>query len=250
MLHRLIALGLIALLAGCAAAPGPTYVLRATASDGRDLSNADIDADTILELRQPTGVVSIQPTRQFSAYGAAFIVAVHNVGTAPQTFGPENIVVKVGGAPVTVYNAAALEEKVKRKVGAMMKAEAARASFSPRDIQEASYSVTHDRTYNNYGGCTAGNGACGIFTGGYNRYLQDESERAQNYEVATRAAALLLRDTAAVNQQVLKSSAVKPGDMLGGVVVIGHPRVDQTLDVVVTFGGQPHKFSFRALPLA
>ncbi len=241
---------LLATLGGCATSAGtsaaPRFALRPTASDGQDLTRMNVAEDTVLESRRPGGIVSIQATDHLSSYGASFVLAARNLGEAPLVFGPENVSASADGRPVRVYTAEKLGETVQRKVGAMMKTETRSVSGTRRDLEAASVSATTDHTFNNYGGCPAGQGGCRVYDGTLTDYNWDENERQLNYETSRRAAAILAKDAGAVNQHVLKSAPIAPGGTMGGVVVLESPKVGETIDLVVTFGGQTHRFSYLA----
>src|SRR5689334_9835281 len=105
MQRNLIALVLAAGFAACSTtAPGSThYALVPVKSNGQALEG--MDNRVTLESRQPGGIVSIRAEEQFASFGAGFIVAVQNKGSAPFQFGPKNIEASVGGKQVAVLAA-------------------------------------------------------------------------------------------------------------------------------------------------
>lgn len=248
-MKRLAAAAMLLAAAACASGPEP-YELKAVASNGQDLRGVSSTRATILESRQPAGIVSVRQSDLLSEYGVSFIVAAKNEGTEAAAFGPENVAASIGGRPAAVFDAGELDDKVRGNVRAFMRATDRGDPASTRAVDAGRPDVALEYTYNNYGGCPAGQGRCQIESPDVGSvYRHDRIDRERNLSNAMTAASVLEKDLAAIGS-TLKPALVAPGAVGGGVVVIQPPRPGEILELVITFAGQPHRFSFEARPAA
>jgi hypothetical protein len=241
-----------AALAACASSPvaaGPGYALRAKAANGQDLSGVNIGARTLLESKQPAGSVTLQMSDQLREYGASFVVAVQNDGAEAGTFGPENVTATAGGRTLAVYTREQLAERVTGTARSMIRALDRDDPAQRRDVTEGTQAVARERSWNTYGGCPAGQSGCQIYSADNGAsYRQGELDREANLETAASVAARLQAEMRPA-QLALHTESVAPHAIAGGVLVIEHPKPGETLELTITFAGQPHRFSFMAAPV-
>ncbi len=255
MLRSILGLGLALSLAACATDTAanttrPKYALRASMANGQDLGGLRIGPATLLESRQPAGVVSLKLSDQLRRYGAAFVVVAQNTGGAETSFGPANVSASVGGRALPVYSPEELDARARGDARSKIRAYDRSDPSETRDIESASLSAQTEHSHNNWGGCPAGKSGCLIYdTDDVGRsYRMGELDREWNYRSSIEVAAQLAQDMPAIEKAVLRSAAVKPGGIAGGVVVVQHPAPGETVDVTITFAGQKHSFSFVAQP--
>lgn len=241
-LAALLALG----VAACST-PGPTrYSLVPVQSNGADLTG--LDSRTILESRQPGGIVSVRADEHFASFGAGFLVAVQNKSGQPQDFGPANVQASVNGQKLAVLAAEELDERVKADARSYLRAT---SRTGTADFEAASETATREYRFNNYGGCPAGQAGCQIFSddNGSN-YRQDRINRTLQAQTVAETAVALQANQAAIAQRALKHASVGPEQMAGGVLVVEPPPGGGKVDLTVTFNGQTHRFAFDAKPAA
>jgi hypothetical protein len=246
-MKRLILATLAALLAApaCTTAQPVHYALVPVQSNGTDLPG--LDSQTILESRQPGGIVSVRADNRFDLFGAGFLVAVHNKSGGPIDFGPGDIEASIDGQKVAVLAADELDARLKGMVRGRLRSTSRTETV---DIENASAEVSREYRFNNYGGCPAGQGNCQIFSddGGSN-YRQDRINRELQARTVAEAA-LTLQAGQAMIQRALRPALVAPEQMAGGVIVVEPPRAGGKVDLTITFNGQRHRFAFTATPAA
>src|SRR5262245_37213054 len=93
--------------AACTTQPQTRYPLVPVQSNGTDLPG--LDSRTILESRQPGGIVSVRADDQFAAFGASFIIAVQNKSGGSTLFGPNDIQASINGERLAVLAADELD---------------------------------------------------------------------------------------------------------------------------------------------
>lgn len=251
MKRRLAATALSALLAialaGCAASPPPArYSLVPVQSNGADLNG--LDARTILESRQPGGIVSVRAEEQFAGFGAGFLVAVQNKTGAAQDFGPANIEASVNGQKLAVLAAEELDARVTADARSYIRAN---TRSGPVDFEAASAEAEREYRFNNYGGCPAGQGNCQIASADNGSvYRQDRINRTLEAQTVAETALALQANQTLIAQRALKQTSVAPEQMTGGVMVVQPPKGGGKVDLTVTFNGQKHRFAFAARPAA
>lgn len=240
VLAALLALG----IGGCSTPAAVRYSLVPIQSNGADLTG--LDSRTILESRQPGGIVSVRADEQFAQFGAGFIVAVQNKSGAALDFGPANIEASVDGQKLPVLAAEELDARIKADARSYLRATSRAGGV---DIEAASESATREYRFNNYGGCPAGQAGCQVFSddNGSN-YRQDRISRTLEAETVAQTAIVLQANQALIAQRALKHASVGPEEMAGGVMVVEPPKTGGTVDLTVTFNGQKHRFAFAAKP--
>jgi hypothetical protein len=245
-MNRLILATLCALLASACATPEPTrYSLVPIQSNGTDLPG--LDAATILESRQPGGIVSVRADNRFDFFGAGFLVAVHNKGGGPVDFGPGNVEASVNGKPVPVLAASELDAKLKGMLRGRIRAVSRTGTV---DLEDASDQATREYRFNNYGGCPAGQSGCQVFSDDNGAgYRQDRVNRELQAKTVAEAA-LTLQAGEAMIERALRPALVTPEQMAGGVIVVEPPKAGGKVDLTITFNGQKHRFAFTATPAA
>lgn len=252
-------------LAACTTAAAPQSLsLQPVASNGRDLTKLNIKPTSLLESRQPAGEVSIQPTDKLSSYGASFVVAVRNISPSVQDFGPANVSAVSGATPVAIYSPEELTQQIQGKVRARMQTETRSANDKTRDVTAATQwdptgngiglspvpNSAHDYRFNNAGGCPAGQGRCQIEApDGGAGYRADVRDRDLNLQTSQEIAAQMMKDMRDV-KVTLNAGQIPAGQIGGGVIVLPRPRSGETVTVTVTFAGQPHTFTYKAVPAA
>lgn len=245
-MNRVI-LALAALLAApaCTTSEPTRYALVPVQSNGTDLPG--LDTLTILESRQPGGIVSVRADERFEFFGAGFMIAVHNKSGGPVDFGPGNVAASVNGRAIPVLAADELDARLKGTLRGRLRATSRTDAVA---IENASAEVTREYRFNNYGGCPAGQSGCQVFSddGGSN-YRQDRINRDLQARTVAEAA-LTLQVGEALIQRALRPALVAPEQMAGGVIVIEPPKGGGKVDLTVTFNGQKHRFAFTATPAA
>jgi hypothetical protein len=244
-MNRLILATLAALLAApaCTSTETTRYALVPVQSNGADLPG--LDPQTILESRQPGGIVSVRGDERFEFFGAGFLIAVHNKSGGPVDFGPSNVEASVDGLKVPVLAAAELDAKLKGFVRGRVRATSRTDTV---DIEDASEEVARDYRFNNFGGCPAGQSGCQVFSDdGGSVYRQDRINRELQAKTVAEAA-LTLQAGEVMIQRALRPALVQPEQMAGGVVVVEPPKKGGKVDLTVTFNGQKHRFAFTATP--
>ena len=247
-MNRLILAALAALLAAsaCTTVSEPArYSLVPVQSNGTDLPG--LDAQTILESRQPGGIVSIRADNRFEFFGAGFLVAVHNKSGGPVDFGPGNVEASINGQKVAVLAAEELDAKLKGFVRSRVRSTSRTETV---DIEDASAQVEREYRFNNFGGCPAGQSGCQVFSADNGSvYRQDRINRELQAKTVAEAA-LTLQAGEAMIQRALRPALVAPEEMAGGVIVVEPPRSGGKVDITVTFDGQKHRFAFSVTPAA
>ncbi|HEX5007198.1 MAG TPA: hypothetical protein VFV70_08810 [Hyphomonadaceae bacterium] len=246
-MNRLILATLAALLAApaCTTSEPVRYALVPVQSNGADLPG--LDSQTILESRQPGGIVSVRADERFDFFGAGFFVAVHNKSGGPVDFGPENVQASIDGHAIPVLAADELDAKLKGRIRGRLRSTSRTDTV---DIENASAEVEREYRFNNYGGCPAGQGTCQIFSAdGGSGYRQDRINRELQAKTIAEAA-LTLQTGQAMIQRALRPALVAPEQMSGGVIVVEPPKRGGKVDLVVTFNGRKHSFTFTATPAA
>ncbi len=249
MRHTPAAAALAVLLAACstAAVSGPPhYALVPIKSNGQQL--AGLDSRTILESRQPSGIVSVRADAQFADFGASFIVAVHNKSGGALEFGPKNIAASINGKALPVLAAEELDARVKGQARGFIRATSRTGNV---DIAQASAEANREYRFNNWGGCPAGQGGCAVFSddGGRN-YRQDRINRQTEAETVAEVAAKLQASATLIAQKALRTTSIAPEQIGGGVMVVQPPATGGPVDLTITFNGQQHRFTFNARPIA
>jgi len=246
-MNRLILAALATLLAApaCSTTQPTTYALVPVQSNGTDLPG--LDSLTILESRQPGGIVSVRADNRFASFGAGFMVAVHNKSGGPLDFGPQNVEASINGQKVAVLAADELDAKLKGIVRGRLRSTSRTDTV---DIEQATAEVAREYRFNNYGGCPAGQGNCQIFSDdGGSIYRQDRLNREMQAKTVAEAA-VTLQTGQAMLQRALRPALVSPEQMAGGVIVVEPPKSGGKVDLTVTFNGQKHRFAFSATPAA
>jgi hypothetical protein len=246
-MNRLILAALAALLVApaCSTSQPTSYSLVPVQSNGTDLPG--LDSQTILESRQPGGIVSIRADDRFAAFGAGFLIAVHNKSGGPMDFGPADVEASINGQKVAVLAADELDAKLKGIVRGRLRATSRTDTV---DIANASADVAREYRFNNYGGCPAGQGDCQIFSADNGSgYRQDRINRELQAKTVAEAA-LTLQAGQEMIQRALRPGLVAPEQMAGGVVVVEPPKSGGKVDLTVTFNGHKHRFAFTATPAA
>ena len=235
-----------AVISACQTQAAPKFDLAPTRANGQDL--VGIDSTTLIESRQPGGIVSVRADNSFAEFGASFIVAVHNKSGAAAEFGPANITATANGKPLKVLAAADLEDQSTAQARGYIRA----TTFNEGvDIDAASETTNREYRFNNYGGCPAGQGDCQVFSGDNGSgYRQDRIKRTREADTVASVATQLAANRALIARRALRPSSVAPEQMAGGAVVIYPPKAGGPVDIVVTFNGQKHSFSFNARPAA
>jgi hypothetical protein len=240
---------LAASLAACAAAgiaATPHYSLAPVKSNGQEL--AGLDSRTILESRQPGGIVSVRADDQFAAFGASFLIAVQNKSGGAVEFGPKDIAASVNGKAVPVLTADELDAKVKAEARGYIRATSRTGTV---DISNATEEATREYRFNNYGGCAAGNSGCQIRSADNGSgYRQDRLAREAEAETVADTALRLQASSALIAQKALHKMSVAPEQMGGGALVVQPPASGGPIDLTITFNGQKHRFTFSAKPVA
>ena len=247
-MNRLILASLAVLLAasGCTTSQQSTrFALIPVQSNGTDLPG--LDSATILESRQPGGIVSVRADDQFAAFGAGFIVAVHNKSGGPLDFGPGNIEASVNGQKLAVLAAGELDAKVKAEASGYLRATSRTGKI---DIEAASAEVAREYSFNNYGGRAAGTTSLAYTDDQGAGYRQDRIARELEARNIAEAAVKLQASQALISQKALRPAVVAPEQMAGGVIVVEPPKTGGKVDLTVTFNGQKHRFVFSATPAA
>jgi hypothetical protein len=246
-MKHLVLAALATLLAApaCTTAAPTRHSLVPVQSNGTDLPG--LDAQTILESRQPGGIVSIRADDRYDFFGAGFRIAVHNKSGGPVEFGPENIEATINGQKVPVLAADELDAKLKGIVRGRIRATSRTETV---DIGQASAEVERDYRFNNYGGCPAGQGDCQVRSNDNGMgYRQDRINRELQAKTVAEAA-LTLQAGQTMIQRALRPALVAPEQMAGGVIVIEPPKAGGEVDLVITFNGHKHRFAFTATPAA
>jgi hypothetical protein len=246
-MKRLVLAALATLLAAaaCTTAAPTRHSLVPVQSNGTDLPG--LDAQTILESRQPGGIVSIRADDRYDFFGAGFRIAVHNKSGDPVEFGPENIEATINGQTVPVLAANELDAKLKGIVRGRIRATSRTETV---DIGQASAEVEREYRFNNYGGCPAGQGDCQVRSADNGMgYRQDRINRELQAKTVAEAA-LTLQAGQTMIQRALRPALVAPEQMAGGVIVIEPPKAGGKVDLVITFNGHKHRFAFTATPAA
>src|SRR5262245_25600833 len=108
-MKRLILATLAALLAApaCTTTEPERYAVVPVQSNGTDLPG--LDSRTIVESRQPGGIVSVRADDGFEFFGAGFVVAVHNKSGGPVDFGPGDVQASINGHAIPVLAADELD---------------------------------------------------------------------------------------------------------------------------------------------
>jgi hypothetical protein len=232
--------------AACTTAPPTRYALIPVNSNGTDLPG--LDSRTILESRQPGGIVSVRADEQFAAYGASFVIAVQNKSGESVLFGPNDIQASVNGQRLAVLAADELDAKVKGDARGYIRATSRTGEV---DIEAASAEVTREYRFNNFGGCPAGQGRCQIESADNGSvYRQDRINRELQAKTVADVALKLQANQALIAQKALRVAPVAPEQFSGGVVVVQPPTSGGKVDLTVTFNGQKHRFAFTATPAA
>jgi hypothetical protein len=221
------------------------YALVPVQSNGTDLPG--LDSGTILESRQPGGIVSVRADDQFASFGAGFIVAVHNKSGGPLDFGPTNIEVLVNGQKLPILAANELDAKVKAEARGYLRATSRTGEV---DIEAATAEVAREYRFNNYGGHAAGTQSLAYTDDQGAGYRQDRIARELQAKTIAEAAAKLQTNQALISQKALRPALVAPEQMSGGVIVVEPPKNGGKVDLTVTFNGQKHRFVFTATPAA
>lgn len=246
-MNRLVLVSLATLLAApaCTTSEPTRYSLVPVQSNGTDLPG--LDSQTILESRQPGGIVSVRADDRFAVFGAGFLVAVHNKSGGPIDFGPQDIEASINGQKIAVLAADELDAKLKGIVRGRLRSTSRTETV---DITNASAQVEREYRFNNFGGCPAGQGDCQVFSDdGGSVYRQDRINRELQAKTIAEAA-LTLQAGQAMIQRALRPALVAPEQMAGGVIVIEPPKTGGKVDLTVTFNGQKHRFAFTATPAA
>jgi hypothetical protein len=221
------------------------YALVPVQSNGTNLPG--LDSKTILESRQPGGIVSVRADDQFAPFGAGFIVAVHNKSGGPLDFGPANIEASVNGRKLPVLAANELDAKVQAEARGYLRATSRTGRV---DIEAASAEVARDYRFNNYGGRAAGTQSLAYSDDVGSGYRQDRIARELEAKTVAEAAAKLQTNQALISQKALRPALVAPEQMSGGAIVVEPPKGGGKVDLTVTFNGQTHRFAFTATPAA
>jgi hypothetical protein len=247
MNRNIIQAAIIALLAAtaCTTAPQTRYTLLPVQANGQDLSG--LDSGTILESRQPGGIVSVRADEQFTAFGAGFIIAVQNKSGGQLDFGPKNIEASVNGQKLAVLAADELDAKVKADTRSYLRATNLTGEV---DVEAASAEASREYRFNNYGGRAAGAPSLAYSDDQGAGYRQDRIARELQAETVAEAALKLQANQALISQKALRPASLAPEQMAGGVVVVQPPKAGGKVDLVVTFNGQKHRFAFNAAPAA
>ena len=246
-MNRFILAALAALLAApaCTTSEPTRYSLVPVQSNGTDLPG--LDTLTILESRQPGGIVSVRADERYEFFGVGFMVAVHNKSGGPVDFGPGNVVASINGQAIPVLSADELDARLKGVLRGRLRATSRTGSVA---IENASAEVAREYRFNNYGGCPAGEGTCQIFSDdGGSIYRQDRIARELQTKTIVESA-LTLQVGQALIQRALRPALVAPEQMAGGVIVVEPPKDGGKVDLTVTFNGQKHRFAFTATPAA
>jgi hypothetical protein len=237
---------LAASLAACATGAAPHYSLVPVKSNGQEL--AGLDSRTILESRQPGGIVSVRADDQFAAFGASFIVAVQNKSGGAIEFGPQDIAASVNGKAVPVLAADELDARVKADARGYIRATSRTGTV---DISNATAEATREYRFNNYGGCAAGNSGCQIYSADNGSiYRQDRLAREIQAETVADTALKLQINSALIARKALRKMSVAPEQLGGGVLVVQPPASGGPVDLTITFNGRKHQFTFTARPVA
>jgi hypothetical protein len=246
-MNRFILAALAALLAApaCTTSEPTRYSLVPVQSNGTDLPG--LDTRTILESRQPGGIVSVRADERYEFFGAGFMVAVHNKSGGPVDFGPANVVASINGQAIPVLAADELDAKLK---GALRGRLRSTSRTETVDIESASAQVEREYRFNNYGGCPAGQSGCQIYSadGGRN-YRTDRINRELQAKTIAEAA-LTLQAGQSMIERALRPALVAPEQIAGGIIVVEPPKNGGKVDLTVTFNGQKHRFAFTATPAA
>lgn len=237
----------LAAISGCASTPAVAqhYSLVPVRSNGQDL--AGMDSHTILESRQPGGIVSVRAEENFAEFGAGFIVAVRNMSGAPQEFGPRNIEATVNGSKLQVMAADELQKKIEGEARGYLRATSRTGSV---DIEAATPDVSREYRFNNFGGHPAGTQSLAYGDDNGSNYRQDRLNRDLEAKTIAGVATSLQLSQQIISQRALRPATVTPDQMVGGVVVVQPPKTGGNVDLVVTFNGQKHRFTFAATPTA
>jgi hypothetical protein len=233
-----------ALASACQTQTIPKFDLAPTRANGQDL--AGMDGATTIESRQPGGIVSVRADNTFAEFGASFIVAVQNKSAAAAGFGPANITATANGKALKVLAAADLEDQSTAQARGYIRATTLTDGV---DIEAASETTNREYRFNKYGGCPAGQGTCQVFSddNGSN-YRQDRIKRTLEANTVAGVATQLAANQALIARKALRPSSVAPEQMAGGAVVIYPPATGGPIDIVITFNGKKHAFTFNAKP--
>ncbi len=246
-MSRLILATLATLLAAsaCTTDVPARYALVPVQANGADLPG--LGSSDIIESRQPGGIVSVRADERYEFFGAGFVVAVHNKSGDPLDFGPANIAASIDGKPVPILTANELDARLRGNIRGWLRATSRTGTV---DIENASAEVTREYRFNNYGGCPAGQGTCLIFSDDNGSgYRQDHIARELQAKTVVEAATTLQAGQAII-ARTLRPGLVEPEQISGGVIVVEAPKRGGKVDLVVTFNGRRHSFTFTAAPAA
>lgn len=246
----LASLALVACQTTAAPPSTPGLTLTPIASNGQDLSAYELDDKSTLESRRPGAIVSLVPTPSLSEYGAAFTIGLENHSDDALTFGLTNIKATSGSRSLTLKTPASLRAEVDGRARAELRArDPLYDPSNPRDIELALDAVSRERSYNNFGGCPAGQGRCMIERDDAGAgYRDDERDRQASIALANEVGGRLQEEYAAIELLVPQDGAVAPGGLAGGVVVVEYPAVGETLTLTAEAAGHQHIFEYRIDP--
>ncbi|MDP3739655.1 MAG: hypothetical protein Q8R02_19860 [Hyphomonadaceae bacterium] len=249
-MNRKLVFALAAILAASAAAcstyPKTRFDLAPVKANGQDL--VGLDGATTIESRQPGGIVSVRADNAFAEFGASLIVAVQNKSGGVLDFGPQNISATANGQVLKVLAADELDAQSKAQARGFLRATTRTGEVG---IEQATGTFNREYRFNNYGGCPAGQGDCQAFAeDGGSGYRQDRINRELEASNVAVVAQQLESNRALISQKALRPASVAPEQIAGGVVVVHPPKAGGRVDIVVTFNGQKHSFSFNAQPAA
>jgi hypothetical protein len=242
--------GLLA-LTGCSNAPAltplPRFAVLPVRANGAEVP-AGLDGSTILESRQPGGIVFVVAEPNFADFGASFVVATHNKGTDAYTFGPANVEATANGRKLVVLGAEELDDRANGRARSYIRANTQTGAV---DLDRASESFNREYRFNNYGGCPMGQGGCQIEDpAAGTAYRQDRIAREREAQTVAEVAANLAINKSAISHKALRTTSVGPNQLVGGIIVVEPPREGGQVELVVTINGKKHRFGYAAKPLA
>ena len=159
-------------------------------------------------------------------------------------FSPTDISATAGGRRLDILSAAELKQRVAGDTRSYMQATDRTGSV---DFERATPDVAREYRFNNFGGCPAGQSGCAIYSDDNGRdYRLDRNNRELQAQSVAEAAFALQLNQQVIAAKALKPEALGPGELSGGAFVVTPPREGGPIDLVVTFAGQTHSFTFAA----
>jgi hypothetical protein len=245
-IRGLLALGIAALLCGCAT----TIRVESIASDGQEQIYRNGVAALVSKKNVVVAVSPAEPTRR-SNQNPRFVVSMLNTSPVPIDLDSTNVAATSDGKAVHVYTYEEVVADIQRRqaiaaaltaVGGALQAASAAQAASSRSYN-GTYTVTSSN-YNTYGS--------GTYSGSvYDPAAGQAAAAAVNAQTNANMAAIRANGEAALSdaaQTLLKRQTVFPQSNFGGVVMLGAidvPDAGDLLLIRVTIGGDEHTFAFR-----